>query len=411
MPHVPEVRVARIIARLNVGGPAIHVCSLTSRLPPPFVTRLYVGDVGPGEEEMTAASERERVDPIRIAGLGRAIRPVDATALWTLIRALRSFRPHIVHTHTAKAGALGRLAARAVGVPILVHTFHGHVFDGYFNPLVTRAFVSIERALARLTDAVITLSPRQQSDIVSKYRIATADRVHVIPLGFDFERFDDLTGSVGALRRELGLPAAAPVVASIGRLTAIKDHALLFQAFRHVRDEAHLVVVGGGEELPHLLELARSLEIHHRVHFLGFRSDIDRILADAKVVALTSLNEGTPVAVIEALAAGCLPVATAVGGVEDVLEGGRWGTLVRTRSPVDFAGAIEAALDQAPAMTDGEIAARKAYARRRYGVGRLVEEHEALYRQLLAQHGSLEPMRPPTQQTSRHEPQPIRSIR
>src|SRR5262245_50831727 len=120
-----EIRVARVIARLNVGGPAIHVCSLTSRLPPPFVSRLYVGDVGPGEEEMREVTAREGVEPVRVAGLGRAIRSTDTLALWRLIRHLRAFRPHIVHTHTAKAGALGRIAARVIGAPIIVHTFHG----------------------------------------------------------------------------------------------------------------------------------------------------------------------------------------------------------------------------------------------------------------------------------------------
>ena len=380
-----EIRVARIIARLNVGGPAIHVRSLTSRLPPPFVTRLYVGNVGPGEEEMGDVGERARGEPIRIAGLGRMIRPADASALWTLIRELRKFRPHIVHTHTAKAGALGRLAARVVGVPILVHTFHGHVFDGYFNPVVTRAFVSIERALARLTDAIITLSPRQRSDIVSLYRVAPPARVHVIPLGFDFTRFDETTERHGEFRRELGLGPAVPLIATVGRLTAIKDHALLLRAFQMVRPDAHLVVVGGGEELTRLQSLARSLGTHDRVHFLGFRSDIDRVLADARVVALTSLNEGTPVAVIEALAAGCLPVATAVGGVEDVLEGGRWGSLVRSRDPSDFGRALDAALDEAAVMTRAEASARMAHARQTYGVGRLIEEHETLYRGLLAE--------------------------
>ncbi len=379
-----EVRVARIIARLNVGGPAIHVCNLTSRLPSPFVTRLYVGDVGPGEQEMPGAAALAGREPIRVAGLGRSIRPADALALFTLVRELRRFRPHIVHTHTAKAGALGRLAARAVGARV-VHTFHGHVFDGYFSPNKTRAFLAIERGLARLSDAIVTLSPRQRADIVDRYRIAMPDRVHVIPLGFDFTSFDDATRHRGELRRELGLPSDVPLVASVGRLTAIKDHALLFHAFRLTRRDAHLVIVGGGEEMGRLQELVRTLGIEDRAHFVGFRSDIHRILADARVVALTSSNEGTPVAVIEALAAGCLPVATAVGGVEDVLDGGRWGKLVRTRRPEDFARDLDAALAEVPHMTADEVAARKAYARGRYGIGRLVEEHEALYRSLLAE--------------------------
>jgi glycosyltransferase involved in cell wall biosynthesis len=390
MPLPSEIRVARIIARLNVGGPAIHVCSLTSRLPAPFRTRLYVGDIGPSEQEIDDVVTRAGGEPTRVSGLGRSIRAADALALFTLIRELRRFRPHIVHTHTAKAGALGRAAARAVGAPIVVHTFHGHVFDGYFRPAVTQAFLAIERGLARLSDAIVTLSPLQQSDIVTRYRIAPPSRVHVIPLGFDFRPFDETATHRGELRGELGLPESAPVIASVGRLTAIKDHPLLLRAFRLVRGDAHLVIVGGGEEMGRLQDLARTLGVEARTHFLGFRSDIHRILADARVVALTSINEGTPVAVIEALAAGCVPVSTAVGGVEDVLEGGRWGRLVRGREPAAFAAALEGALDEARGQTDapgqdGEESRRRAYARRRYGVSRLVDDHAALYERLLAE--------------------------
>jgi glycosyltransferase involved in cell wall biosynthesis len=378
-----EIRIARVIARLNVGGPAIHVCNLTSRLDKPFVSRLYVGSVGPAEEEMSDVVRREGVEPIRVPGLGRAIRAVDANALWHLIRELRKFRPHIVHTHTAKAGALGRLAARALGVPLVVHTFHGHVLDGYFHPLVSRAFLSIERALGRTTDAIVTLSPRQRSDIVDRFRVAPASKVHVIPLGFDFSKFDDVSRLRGQLHKQLSLAANTPLVASIGRLTAVKDHRLLLESFRLVRDDVHLLIVGGGEDEADLRALASEMKLDARVHFLGVRSDLDRILADVGVVALTSRNEGTPVALIEALAAGRTPVSTAVGGVDDVLEGGRWGKLVHSRDPSDFARALQAAVDEAPTLTEAEVSARKAYARARFGVFRLIDDHVALYRNLL----------------------------
>ncbi len=381
----PEIRVARIIARLNVGGPAIHVCNLTSKLTHPFVSRLYVGEVGANEEEMADVVRREGVHPTRVAGLGRAIRLGDMAALWHLIAELRAFRPHIVHTHTAKAGTLGRLAARAVGAPIVVHTFHGHVLDGYFSPFVTRTFLGIERTLARLSDAIITLSPLQQNDIVRRFRVAPAGKVHVIPLGFDFQQLDDVNTRRGELRRELGISPDVPLIASIGRLTAIKDHSLLLQSFRHVRADAQLLVVGGGEEEARIRALARKLQLQERVHFMGFRSDLDRILADARVIALTSRNEGTPVALIEALAAGCTPVSTAVGGVSDVLEGGRWGKLVTSRDPAEFGRTLDLAIDEEASVPESTVVARKEYARARFGVHRLVEEHAALYRKLLEQ--------------------------
>jgi glycosyltransferase involved in cell wall biosynthesis len=302
-----------------------------------------------------------------------------------LIRELREFRPHIVHTHTAKAGALGRLAARALGVPIVVHTFHGHVFDGYFSPLVERTFLAAERTLAHLTDAIITLSPSQRDDIVDRFHVVSARKVHIIPLGFDFSRFDGIGALRGELRRELSLDGKVPLVVSVGRLTAIKDHPLLLEAFRGARSDAHLLIVGGGEEESRLRALSDRLRLGSRVHFLGFRSDLDRILADANVVALTSYNEGTPVALIEALAAGCTPVSTAVGGVADVLEGGRWGKLVPSRNPVDFGRALDRALEKAQSLSDNEVSARKAYARDRFGISRLIRDHAALYENLLAE--------------------------
>lgn len=378
------IRVARVMARLNVGGPALHACALTARLGPEFDSRLFVGATGPGEREMTEAIAGEKVRPERVRGLGRAIRPTDDLAAFAiLLRALRQFQPQIVHTHTAKAGALGRVAARAATASVIVHTFHGHVFDGYFSPAKSRFFLEIERALARITHAVVTISPRQRDDIVERYRIAPAKKVHVIPLGFDLAAFDDVDRLRGELRRELRLDDDVQLVVAVGRLTAIKDHPLLFDALARMRTPAHLLVVGGGEDEEKLRRLAGESPAAERIHFLGFRSDLPRILADAKVVALTSKNEGTPVAVIEALAAGCTPVAVDVGGVADVLEEGRLGKLVRRRDPEAVAAALDAALNERAGLPDRVQVEWKASARRRYGVERLVADHVALYNRLL----------------------------
>ncbi len=383
--HAPNrpVRVARVIARLNVGGPAIHVATLTSRLPPPFESRLYTGNVAPGEREMEDVLSREAITPIRIPGLGRAIRASeDLTALRALIRHFRSFRPHIVHTHTAKAGALGRIAARICGVPIVVHTFHGHVFEGYFNPVMTRAFIAIERALARTTTRVVTISERQFDDITTRFHIARPEHVTVIPLGFELERFDRGRHQ-GTLRSELGLQAE-PIVSIVGRLTPVKDHPVLFEAFRELDDsDAHLCVVGGGEREGELRAMTERLGIAQRTHFLGFRTDLESILSDTDVVALTSRNEGTPVALIEALAAGCRTVSFDVGGVADVLENGRWGRLVeRAKEPLldVLAQEIRAVRDSAP--DHGRVAAARRYVREKYGVTRLVSDHARLYQSL-----------------------------
>jgi glycosyltransferase involved in cell wall biosynthesis len=379
------VRVARVIARLNVGGPAIHVATLASRLPPPFETRLYAGEVADGEREMSDVLSREDVTPVRVRGLGRAIRAAeDLAALLALVRHFRSFRPHIVHTHTAKAGTLGRIAARACGVPVVVHTFHGHVFEGYFNPVMARAVVSIERALSGLTTRIVTISQRQFNDITARFRIARSERVTIIPLGFDLERFHR-DRHCGALRSELGLQGGEPIVSVVGRLTPIKDHPILFEAFREAYDTgAHLCVVGGGERESELRALADRLGISPRTHFLGFRTDLDSILSDTDVVALTSRNEGTPVALIEALAAGCRPLSFDVGGVADVLENGRWGRLV-DRSAMALAEALrlEIRAYQAGPPVYAKLVAARRHVHEKYGIERLVSDHAVLYRSLL----------------------------
>jgi glycosyltransferase involved in cell wall biosynthesis len=404
-PSGNRLRIARIIARLNVGGPAIHVASLTARLPTDrFESALFAGEVSPGETEMVDVLEREGVIPRRIPGLGRALNSrQDLEAFGRLVTELRAFRPHVVHTHTAKAGALGRIAARICRVPIVVHTFHGHVFDGYFNPLVSRAFVAIERLLARGTDAIVTISPRQRDDITLRYKITPRHATYVVPLGFDLARFVTAHARRGELRRELGI-GEAPIVSIVGRLTKIKDHPLLFEAMSrvsrgsvgplpHLRGSVgplslpHLCVVGGGEEEPDLRALAVRLGIESRTHFLGFRTDLEHILADTDVLALTSKNEGTPVAVIEALAAGCSVVCTSVGGVPDVLDGGRWGRLVEGRSPAVFAAALEQALAANRSRPAGAADAAREYVLDKYGIDRLVRDHVNMYEELLRRSG------------------------
>jgi glycosyltransferase involved in cell wall biosynthesis len=241
----------------------------------------------------------------------------------------------------------------------------------------------IERMLARITSAIVTISPRQHADITERFRVAPASKTHVIPLGFDLRRFDAMEPHRGQLRGELGL-GDAPIVSVVGRLTAIKDHPLLFSAFRDVaRAGAHLCVVGGGEREGELRALARELGIAESIHFLGFRTDLQRILADTDVVALSSVNEGTPVALIEGLAAGCSVVGLDVGGVADVLEDGRWGHLVTERVPTALAAVLAAALTEHRARSADAAAAGARYARAKYGIERLINDHVALYETLL----------------------------
>jgi len=379
--------VARVIARLNIGGPAQHAILLTAGLDRTrFATTLITGVVGRGEGDFSGMARARGVDPVVIPELGRAIRPGrDLTALVKLVSLFRRLRPDIVHTHTAKAGTLGRLAARIAGVPVKIHTFHGHVLDGYFSPAVTRVFVGMERMLARATDRLVTVSPRLRTELLAM-GIGRPEQVEVIPLGLDLERFRRARPGVPTLRPSLGLGSEVPLLGIVGRLVPIKDHPTLFQAMALLRTSnppVHLAVVGDGEERARLEELAGRLKLGQRIHFLGWRTDLDTILTEVDVVICASKNEGTPVALIEAMAAGVPVLSTDVGGVADLVAHGETGWLVRPGDPPSLAEAIRHLLGDA-ALRARLAAAGRAVALERHGVEGLIRRVETLYATLMA---------------------------
>jgi glycosyltransferase involved in cell wall biosynthesis len=376
-------RVVRIIARMNVGGPALNAINLSAGLANEFPTLLVTGSVGPGEKDVIQEAVRSGIPIHVIPELGPSMRAgSDAIALARILRVLWAVRPEIVHTHTAKAGALGRIAASVARVPAVVHTFHGHVFSGYFSPVVTAAAVRIERMLGRCSDAIVTVSPTVARQIVEDHAVVGRDRMHVIPLGFDFSRFpwEDRARLRQEFRSEL-LAGDRPVVTSVGRLEPIKNHELLMRAAASLAangSNALFVFVGGGTLLRPLNQLAEELGISEAVRFLGWRSDIERVYAGSDVVALTSNNEGTPVCLIEALSMGVPVVATRVGGVTDVLEDGRLGRMV---SPADLDGLAAALLDTLKEPDCLPLEAAQSV-RAKYDVCRLLTDTRDLYRTL-----------------------------
>jgi glycosyltransferase involved in cell wall biosynthesis len=381
------IRVARVIARLNIGGPAQHVTLLAAGLDRArFATTLITGVVGEGEGDYTEAARARGVEPVVIPELGRAIRPSrDLVVLYKLVRLFRHLRPDIVHTHTAKAGALGRLAARVAGVPVTVHTFHGHVLEGYFSPAATRTFLAIERWLARGTDRLITVSPRLRAQLLAM-GIGRPDQMEVVPLGLDLGRFRLGRGaSAPALRASLGLAPGTPLLGSVGRLVPIKDHPTLFRAVAQLGTDgeaAHLVVVGDGEDRLALARLAQALGVSARVHFLGWRADLETIVNELDVVICSSRNEGTPVALIEAMAAGVAVLSTEVGGVADLVTHGETGWLVPPGDPTAMAGAIRRLLAE-PNLRARLAAAGQGVALDRHDVTRLIARIEQLYTGLI----------------------------
>lgn len=381
-----DATVVHIIARLNVGGAAAQVIDLTASLGARYRTLLVTGHVDVDEVDMRTTTGMRDVDLVDVPELGRAIRPWrDLVAFVRIVKLLRRVRPEIVHTHTAKAGLLGRAAAVITGVPVRVHTFHGHVFHGYFGPLATWFFLTIERVLARITSCIVAVSPKQASELADTYRIAPASRIRAIPYGFDLDRYTnaDRPRLREAFRRELDA-GERRIVTIVGRLVPIKNHDLFLGAAARVLADGHdalFVIVGGGPEEERLRARAAELGIADDVRFLGWRYDLDRIYAGSDVVALTSLNEGTPVSMIEALAAGCAVVATDVGGVRDVLDGGRLGLLVASNDVDGFADALDRLLRDEPLRRrlaeNGPTSARQ-----RYGVERLLDDTAALYTEL-----------------------------
>ncbi len=379
-------KILRIIARLNVGGPAIHVSLLSAGLNHGrYHTTLVAGSIGEHEGDMSYLAASYGVQPVFLPELGREIGwKNDVRALKQLMRLMRREKPDIVHTHTAKAGTLGRLAAMAAGVPVKVHTFHGHVFHSYFSPRKTRIFLAIERFLARRTDRIIVLSEQQAHEIADVYQVAPREKLSIIPLGFDLDGFLSAEQHRGKLRAELGLPSDALIVSIVGRLVPVKNHRLFFEMARRVAAElphAYFVIVGDGELRSALEEEAASLG--DRAHFLGWRRDLPVIYADSDVVALTSVNEGTPVALIEAMASGTPVVATRVGGVPDIVYNGETGIVVEPHNADALTAAVRELLSNS-AQREKLGAAGRDSVRERFDKQRLIEDVTQLYDELLA---------------------------
>lgn len=385
-----QLTVLRAITRLNIGGPAIHAILLTRGLQNEHFRSLLVsGQEGPNEGSFLELAERYGVRPLLIEELGREVSLAnDLAAVKRLYRLMRRVRPHIVHTHMAKAGTTARLAARLAGVPIVLHTYHGHVFHSYFSPAKTAVFLNIERLLGLFTDRIIAVGEKQRQELIG-YRVAAPRKIMAIPLGLPLEAMLDAERERGRLRAELGLNGTHQLVGIVARLVPIKAHEVFLNAAVEVhkqRPNTRFVIVGDGERRAELEALTRELGLGDAVRFLGWRRDMRTIYADLDVVALSSLNEGSPVAIIEAMAAARPVVATNVGGVSEVVADGESGLLVRPRDAKALARAILALLeDPSGAERMGQAARAAVYPR--YSTVRLLADIERLYLELARQKG------------------------
>jgi glycosyltransferase involved in cell wall biosynthesis len=391
VPASEQVRVLRVIGRLNVGGPALHVAYLTAGLAERgYDTMLVAGSLASGEDSMAFVAERLAVPVVQIDELHRDVSPLwDAFAVVRLARLIRAERPLILHTHTAKAGAVGRVAALLAGdarPPIVVHTFHGHVLRGYFDPLRTAGFRRVERWLARASTALVAVSPQVRDELVA-LDVAPPQRFAVVRLGIELqERIVSKADQRTERRRMLGIPRDSFAVGWIGRMTPVKRLGAVLSAFARLLEtgvDARLCLVGDGPDREWVERRAHELGIMRHTVFLGYQEDVGPLYAALDALVLPSRNEGTPVSAIEALAAGLPVVATRVGGVPDVVRDGIDGFLVDPRRRGELVDRL------ARLAADPHLRARMGTAGRervlaRYAVERLIDDVDSLYRSLLA---------------------------
>lgn len=409
------MKILRVIARLNVGGPARHVVWLTEGLKSMgHETVLIAGVVPPGEEDMTYIAEAAGIEPVTIPEMSREVSAKDLLATWRIYRLMLRERPDIVHTHTAKAGTVGRLAAlmyrwltpaTVVGTPrrcYFVHTFHGHVFHSYYGPTKTKMFLTIERLLARFTDRIVVVSEQQRREINEAFCVGRREQFEVIPLGLDLDAFSDWQSRRLPARSELHASENDVLIGIVGRLTEVKNHEMFLSAAARLKElmvahnlntRVRFVFVGDGRLRGSLESKARELGLTEDVAFLGTRNDLENLYSGLDIVALTSLNEGTPLTLIEAMANERPVIATAVGGVVDLLgpatsnQDGyticERGISVTSGDVESFAGGLLCLL------TDELLRARlsragKEFVYANYGKARLIGDISRLYERLLA---------------------------
>ena len=377
----PRPRVLRVITRLAVSGVSTHVTLANQELTKRgWETLLVHGRVQPDELEIRLPIED--VTTRRVDTLARPVDPIaDLRTAAALLQIIRSYRPDIIHTHHSKAGLIGRSVAMIAGIP-RIHTFHGHVFEGYFGARTSSAIVGAERVLAMRTSRLIALSPLQRDDLLAR-GIGRPDRFEIVPLGLDLERFRSNDRAEARLR--IGLRPDATIIVMAGRLVPIKRVDRLIRAFVHVhsvRPDTQLFVIGDGSERPAAEAQAAEAGLGESVSFCGWQSDMATWYAAADFVALSSDNEGTPLTLIEAAATGRPAVATAVGGVADVVIDGKTGLLAPPADEDALAAAMtRLASDREFRETLGAAAPATA---RGFGIARLVDDLERIYHDVLA---------------------------
>jgi glycosyltransferase involved in cell wall biosynthesis len=387
-----KIRVLRIINRFNIGGPTYNAVFLTRFLSDEYETLLVGGMPEEGETDSLHILEEYGIEPLLIKEMKREPRISHDRAAYLRLKAIiKEFKPDIVHTHASKAGALGRRAAIKMNVPVIVHTFHGHVFHSYFGKLKTFIFKSIERRLAIRSSGIIAISDLQKQELSKEHTICKADKIHVIPLGFDLLRFkDSKLVHREFTRAKFNITDEEIAVAIIGRLVPVKNHKLFLDVIKLVSQQSSVpmkfFIVGDGPERSFLeAEITQmNLPGHARIIMTSWIKDIAAFNAGMDVICLTSHNEGTPVSLIEAQAAGIPVISTDVGGVRDIVQDGETGFVVPKSDPILFAEKLRSLMED---KNKREIMSQKgwSFVEDKFHYTRLVRNMEAYYSQLLSE--------------------------
>lgn len=391
-------KVLRIINRFNIGGPTYNAAYLSAYLPPEYETMLLAGSLDEGEESSEHVLDELGLKPVFIKEMKREISPIEDMAAYRKIKEIiREFKPDIVHTHASKAGTLGRLAAASCGVKVIVHTFHGHVFHSYFGKAKTEFYKNIERYLAKKSSRIIAISERQKEELTTEHKICSPGKISVIPLGFDLNRFQENTAEKRAAFRNFYNVADDEIaIGIIGRLVPVKGHGLFLESLKYLLDNTNkkirAFIVGDGEDRAVVeakaTELGIAFTTEHNptqqvpLTFTSWIKDIDGALAGLDIVALTSLNEGTPVSLIEAQAANKPIVTTNVGGISNVVLNGQTAFLIENRNAVDFGAKLKLLAEDDNLR---QVMGNKGWAHVKdsFHYTRLVTDINALYKELL----------------------------
>lgn len=382
-----KIKILRILHRASVSGPTHHASILQENLNDEyFESKLLVGKIDSNEENGEYILKNRNID-YSILPFSRGLNLFnELKSILSIFKIIKKFKPDIVHTHASKPGFLGRIIAYILGVKVIIHTFHGHVFHSYFNSLISKLIILTERSLGLLTDKIIVISEKQKNEI--DYFLKLPYKIKVIPLGLDLAKFKNIDTNIrNSFRKEFGIKDNEFCIGIVGRLTGVKDHKLFIDIANLILNKSNLkfkfLIVGGGElekELKSYVKNNFNQNFQNSMIFTGWVKEMKKVYFGIDCLFLTSKNEGTPVSIIESISAGLPVFSTNVGGVEDIFKKCKTGFLVNSRDPDEFSSIFLSSFNSIKNFNNEEL---YFHANKNYGFERLVNDIKGIYLNLI----------------------------